>query len=409
MKLDLKKPKYVIPLLILPFLCFFFYLWQTNVSKSDGADVKQGGLQNNIGEASAEVRKKQLSDKLNAYRNTYKESDGYTAVVPIQDEQSTGPNAYSSYSLQERRRLDSIDQVMKTRAPSFGATGRTEHYVPAITGGANRDRINKVSREEKALADALTVLNRQSSAPPAGKSRLNGQAEKDPMDLFKTQMAYMDSISKANDPDYKAEKAKKEAIARTEQLRKDQPALSVHKMKVAADAFNTVLPEKEGSLISAIIDENITGYAESRIRIRLLEDINAGNNLIRKGTYLYAFINGFTGQRVNLVVESVLVGDKILPVKLNVYDQDGQPGLYVPSSAFREFTKDLSGNTMQGIQIQGNSSTGNQFLMSTFDKVFQSTSSAIASAIRKNKAKIKYNSHVYLIDQQALQNGASKL
>jgi hypothetical protein len=80
------------------------------------------------------------------------------------------------------------------------------------------------------------------------------------------------------------------------------------------------------------------------------------------------------------------------------------PGLYVPESAFREFTKDLGGNSMQGVNLQGSGTKSNQFLMSSFDKVFQSTSSAIASLIRKNKAKIKYNSHIYLIDPEALQN-----
>ncbi|MNL68619.1 hypothetical protein D3C87_1933710 [compost metagenome] len=59
---------------------------------------------------------------------------------------------------------------------------------------------------------------------------------------------------------------------------------------------------------------------------------------------------------------------------------------------------------MQGVNIQGNSANANQFLMSSIDKMFQSTSSAIATLIRKNKAKIKYNSYIYLIDTEALQN-----
>jgi len=45
------------------------------------------------------------------------------------------------------------------------------------------------------------------------------------------------------------------------------------------------------------------------------------------------------------------------------------------------------------------------------DKIFQSTSSAIAGVIRKNKAKIKYNSYLYLIDNDAAQaaNGGALL
>ena len=83
------------------------------------------------------------------------------------------------------------------------------------------------------------------------------------------------------------------------------------------------------------------------------------------------------------------------------------PGLYVPSSSFREFTKDLGSNTVQGVNIDGNAN-GSQFLMSSVDKIFQSTSSAIADLIRKNKAKLKYNSYIYLIDSDALQNAQKK-
>jgi hypothetical protein len=75
----------------------------------------------------------------------------------------------------------------------------------------------------------------------------------------------------------------------------------------------------------------------------------------------------------------------------------------VPSSAFRDFTKELGNNSIQGVTIDG-SSGNNQFIMSSLDKMFQSTSSAIAGLIRKNKAKLKYNSYLYLIDGDALQN-----
>ncbi|MNY36483.1 hypothetical protein D3C86_1709750 [compost metagenome] len=136
----------------------------------------------------------------------------------------------------------------------------------------------------------------------------------------------------------------------------------------------------------------------------MLEDIRAGTHLVKKGTYLYALVSGFGDQRITLTVQSILQDGKILPVKLDIYDTDGLAGLYVPESAFREFTKDLGGNSMQGVNIQGNSANANQFLMSSIDKMFQSTSSAIATLIRKNKAKIKYNSYIYLIDTEALQN-----
>jgi len=63
------------------------------------------------------------------------------------------------------------------------------------------------------------------------------------------------------------------------------------------------------------------------------------------------------------------------------------------------------------VTIDSGSGTGaatSRFVMSTADKMFKSTSSAIAGLIRKNKARIKYNSYLYLIDDEALQNAQSK-
>jgi len=104
----------------------------------------------------------------------------------------------------------------------------------------------------------------------------------------------------------------------------------------------------------------------------------------------------FSEQRVTLQVKSIFYEGKILPVKLDLYDTDGLPGLYVPESAFRDFTKDLGTNTIEGVTLDGSSS----FVMSTVGKMFESTSSAIAGMIRKDKAKLKYNSYIYLIDNK---------
>ena len=122
--------------------------------------------------------------------------------------------------------------------------------------------------------------------------------------------------------------------------------------------------------------------------------------MIKKGTYLYGEISGFSEQRVNIGIRYILSGDKILPVKLEIYDMDGLPGLYVPASVFREFSKDLGVTMAQGQML---SSSGQEsFSQSALDKIFTSSTNALANMIRKNKAKIKYDTFIYLIDPQEL-------
>jgi conjugative transposon TraM protein len=380
MKINFKQPKYILPLVLLPFFCLFYYAWHSSFDKPKQDVTPKAGLNPSVGNVSTDVRKRQLADKLDAFRNTYKEADGMSAVGVIPKESTSNPTYNNDYSDQQKKMLDSI------------AAKATTHEVADAS-------INR----ERQLAKLLNA-----KAPNAGRlTPPPEQREKDPMEIFKQQMALMDSINKANDPAYKAEKQKQDAADKLAKEKASQVRLTVSKADQPSSEFNTVLPEKRQNFIGAVIDENITGYAGSRLRIKLLEDIKAGDILLQKGTYLFAQISGFSEQRVTLSITSILYESKILPVKLEVYDLDGMPGLYVPSSSFREFTKDLGSNTVQGVTIDG-SSNGSQFLMSSVDKVFQSTSSAIADLIRKNKAKLKYNSYIYLIDSDALQNAQKK-
>jgi len=388
MPINFKQPRYILPLILLPFLCLFFYVFHGK-AKAKGPVAQAADIQSNVGDVSAHVKKSALSDKLDAFRNTYKESDGLTAVTPVTSDEATSNKLSAGYSDKQRKQLDSIDRAMKAR------------FSSGMTTGPVRQTVSAQDRQVTAALNALAAQRKAKAA--SGNYPVTGttEREKDPMTIFKQQMAYVDSMQKANDPTLKAERQKQQAKAKA---LADQPvALEVRKTLSGGVDFNTIRPEAHGELISAIIDEDVTAYAGSRIRLRLLEDIWAGKNLIPKGSTLYGLVNGFTQQRVTFVINSVLSGGQILPVKLTVYDQDGISGLYVPASAFRDFTKDLSGNTMQGVSIESGRA-GNQLLMSSVDKIFQSTSSAIAGAIRKNKAKIKYGTYVYLVDPQTIQN-----
>lgn len=378
MKINFKQPKYVLPLLVLPFLCLFFYVYQSGSAKQP-LEKEQAGLNGSIGDVSGDVRRQNLAGKLDAYRNTYKEAGGTTAVNVIPKEQSANPAFKDNYTTDEKQKLDSIDKAMKLR---YGG----QKPVPARAVPGDYTRAIAALNNRKPQAQSVPVT------------------AKDPMEVFKQQMAFMDSLNKANDPASRAEKQKQQALDKKRELEAQQKTLRVCRAGDIAAGFNTVMPDNGGSFIKAVIDENVTGYAGSRLRLRLLDDIVAGDVLVPKDTYLYALISGFSEQRVTLTIRSILLSGKILPVKLEVYDLDGLPGLYVPASAFREFTKDLGGSSVQGVTIDNNSQSGSQFLMSSVDKIFQSTSSAIAGLIRKNKARMKYNSYIYLIDTEALQN-----
>lgn len=137
---------------------------------------------------------------------------------------------------------------------------------------------------------------------------------------------------------------------------------------------------------------------------KLLDDVTVKGIKLKRGSYLYGIVTGFSQQRVMTNIMSILVGNKFIKVNLSVYDNDGMEGFYVPESTFREMVKDAGSNVAaQNIQFDVNSGTGispEVIALQALQNMYQSTSSAISKNIRKNKAKIKYNTIVYLINSE---------
>lgn len=377
MKINFKQPRYVLPLIALPFLCLFFYIYRTGFAKDETPQQEGDPLQGQIAEVSDEVKNRALSDKLAAYREQYRRGDGYTAIGQLQEDRAEQYRFDELYNEEEKRRLDSIERALKNQRPFSGNEG----------SGNDGDR---------ALQQALSSLQRK---PEPIKETPD---KTDPMDLFRRQMAFADSMARANDPDEQAALRERERMEEAKRELENQPLLPVSKYDSGQGVFNTVQPERNETFIQAIIDENMTGYADSRLRIRLIDDLLVGHHVVKKGSHVFAKISGFSGQRVKLTITSIMQGNNILPVRLEVYDNDGSPGLYVPASAFREFSRELGGNTTQGITLQQQAENNSQMVMSAIQRMFQSTTTAVSKHIRKNRAKLKYNTLVYLIDPQAL-------
>ncbi|WP_316826085.1 conjugative transposon protein TraM [Pedobacter miscanthi] len=395
MKINLKQPRYVVPLLALPFLCLFFYVYQSSAGQKKQV-VAQDGMNSNVADISDQVRKRGLTDKLDAYRDRYKDSQGTTAINNIEGDEAAAVMVKTG---NQKNKLDSIDRILKSRGT--GVIGTAAGPSSDFELGSRRKP--QLSTEDRVMAEALSAL--AGGGKPIRQpvmDKMVKEHEADPMEVFKKQMSYMDSMGKANDPQYQAELKRKEKL---------KPAFaatvadvqSVTKAAITGGIFNTVMAENEKRPILAVIDENVTGYSGSRIRIRILEDLFVGSLPLVKGTYLFAEISGFSQQRVKLSVTSIARGDRIIPVRLEIYDLDGLEGLYVPSSNFREFSRNLGTESVQGFSTQGGAKDQQEFLMSAVDKIFTSTSSAVSGLIKKNKAKVKYNSRVYLIDPQSFQ------
>ncbi len=243
-------------------------------------------------------------------------------------------------------------------------------------------------REQEALAELEKAL---------AKARLAGQRETAPAVADNTVAAIPpDTLIQAKgtiDEEKRPVKAPSET---------DKASEIVKKVKTSSDYFNTLVKGvREPKLIQAIIDEDIKAVDGSRVRLRLLDDIEINENVVKRGTYLYATVSGFSSGRVKGGINSILVNDELVKVSLSLYDTDGLEGLYVPNSQFRETSKNVASSAMSGSMNMNTGGYGNslaQWGMQAVNNAYQKTSNAISKAIKKNKVKLKYGTFVYLVN-----------
>lgn len=179
----------------------------------------------------------------------------------------------------------------------------------------------------------------------------------------------------------------------------------VKKSESVSDYFNTLSENApESHLIKAIIDEEVKATEGSRVRLRLLDDIEVGDIPMKKGSYLYATMSGFSKQRAKGKVESIMVGDELFKVGLTIFDTDGLEGLYVPGSQFMETVRDVGGSAMQtNMNLNDGGDYGNnveQWAMQGLQNAYRRTSNAISKAIKKNRVRLKYGTQVYLVNSK---------
>ncbi len=380
-RINFRQPKYMLPAIVyLPLLgasYFIFDLFDTKVAEKQDANMQTTEYLNpNLPQAHIKGGDG-IGGKYENMLNAYGKIEDHSAVENIDRDNEQEKEEYQSkYSDAELQQLDAEAKRQAEQEKKIEAQEAHERQ-----------------RENEALAELNKAL---------AEARLKGQQATQSETSSPTSST--DAQGSANGGINIEGKIKLNENARKEADENDKPSEVVKKVKTSSDYFNTLaVNEKEPTLIKAIIDENVKAVDGSRVRLRLLDDVEIGEMVVKKGAYLYAIMSGFGSQRVKGTVKSVLVDDEIVKINLSIYDTDGMEGLYVPSSQFRETTKDVASGAVTGNVDMNTTNTGSSFSqwgMQAVQNAYQKTSSAIGKAIKKNKVKLKYGTFVYLINSK---------
>ena len=391
-KINFKQKKYILPLVLLPFLLLFVYVGAEFTQDQQVEEEPKKELSIGLGET-----KDTILSKDDAYNAFFQKDDTRTMLDGLDSEEDSLLGYNDLLSDAQKRRIDSA-RIVASRNNEYQQKRQSSYYNPKEEG--NHKRSSEIIRmlNEKSYGNTNDY-----STPRIEKKTEN--TENDPVKILKEQMLVMDSIEKARDPEYQKELLAEKRLKANQKKMEEFMNSTLDVSKVGrSNNFNSIHKEEQNYFIKAVIDEDNKGYLGSRIRLRLLEDIFVGKKKIKKGEIIYGQISGFQMQRVNLSVISVLANGEILPINLSVYDVDGMKGLYVPQSVFRDMVKELGSQSVQGTQMDMGTAG---FFTSIGSRLFTSTSKSIANLIKINKAKLKYNSYIYLINEKELKESTN--
>ncbi|MEY2916396.1 MAG: conjugative transposon protein TraM [Bacteroidota bacterium] len=428
MKINFKQPKYIIPILVLPFLLLFYYIFsnwgssgKNKVAMADSANQNKGinAINSNMPGVSKDIANGDIKDKFAAYQEAYKNNRDYSALNGI-DPTRVGDgnnisNLQSNYTeediqrLASEKKMDSLNNILQMGQRDIDKqmavfNKGSQSYSANRTNSSNRRYTSQQTQSDPILEQYNRLNNGNNRPEPKIKNEDNSYDNQ--MKLFRDQMSVMDSLQKQYSGGVGDKQNKKATTLVGDNKEKFNPGndtafkpLHVSMTKTETGRFNTVRSFVEEQNIMAIIDQDIKATLGSRVRIRLLSDIFAGDYALPKGTYIYGVVTGFQTQRVNISITQLFYNNTPIPVKLDAFDNDGYLGLYVPGSNFREFSKEIGTqgtNGLSSIQTSDNSNV----MTGIATQLFQKTTTSVANMIKKNKAFLKYNYIIYLKEKK---------
>jgi len=397
-RLNLRQPKYIFPLVIfLPLLGLIYFGMET--FKGNGKTIGNV-VTDSINMSIPDARGEGMDNKMTAMNKHFAEDGAFTAVDGIGEEHEQKDTTGSGYNDEERQRIDAV----------------------------NAERLRQLKAEEDLRERQRANMNRINGYGRGygnGGYGSNGRSQQEDLNAYARELDRIQNRSMERQRQYQAEQDRRDKEEEAEERRqrqemidaltgntkkkgkKEEKAEIVEKVKEDnSEKFNTVASTEnvDEPLIRAMIDRTTKAREGTRLRFKLLDDVTVKGIRLKKGSYLYGIVTGFGQQRVKASITSILVGNKFIKVDLSVFDNDGMEGFYVPESTFREMVKDAGSNVAaQSVQfdVNGTGSLSPEIIaLQALQNMYQSASSAVSKNIRKNKAKIKYNTIVYLINTQ---------
>ena len=168
--------------------------------------------------------------------------------------------------------------------------------------------------------------------------------------------------------------------------------------------FHTAVGAEETTgknTIAACVQGDQTLTDGQTVKLRLLEPMRVSGRIVPRNTSLVGAAR-LQGERLGIRITSLEHGGTIIPVELEVYDSDGQAGIFIPGSMEIDAAKEIGANmgSSLGSSINISTDAGAQLASDLGRGAIQGISQYISKRMRTVKVHLKSGYKVLLYQEK---------
>lgn len=158
---------------------------------------------------------------------------------------------------------------------------------------------------------------------------------------------------------------------------------------------------KDKNSIRVCVNQTVTLTNGKEVQLRLLEPMRAGNILIPANTLVTGACR-IGGERLEVTINSIQYAGNIIPVELQVYDMDGQSGIFVPNNDEVKAAKEVASTlaSSAGTSIMISDDAGSQLVADMGKGLIQGASQYLSKKMSVVKVTLKANYKLLLLPKE---------
>lgn len=361
-----RKMMLVMPLLVIPFLTIAF--WAMGGGKGTGSTKPSDNRQGlNLNLPDANLKEDKLSDKLSFYDKADKDS------MKLEEWMRSDP--YYKADTAEKIIPDELEQLTATTASKYNQRLNASPYETSGNDPAQKI-MQKLALLEKELnkrpaANDETVIEKDKDFDPAFSNEVDrlesmmGMMNK--TDTEDPEIKQLDNtLNKILDiqhPERLKDRVKEKSLKNKEQVfpvsneprEESISLLDTGKKKADIEtgfygSTDDPVADEDNNAIEAVVHENQILVNGAVVKLRLLNDIYINGSLISKGNFVFG-IASLNDERLQIEINSIRCNQSLFTVKLEVFDIDGLPGIYIPGAITRDVAKQSVDNSLQLMEL----------------------------------------------------------